>query len=141
MPASDLYSSSFLSRNLTRAAAARFFTFSLLLHVIVVVLAGGVVLFRAAVPAPPDFVSPALTGLVSDARDEAPVMEETPIAVALSGPQSVASFDAITTTATDSALQIALPASVPQLSPLSAGDMRKMTHGLGSEIGGMKGGT
>ncbi|MEO8352150.1 MAG: prenyltransferase/squalene oxidase repeat-containing protein [Chthoniobacteraceae bacterium] len=59
-----------------RLAASRFFTFSLLLHVIIVVLGGGVVLFKAYIE-PPDFVSEG-GGLVSAEEVTAQPPEDTP---------------------------------------------------------------
>lgn len=46
----------FIKRLQERLAASRFFTFSLLLHIIIVVLGGSVVLFKAYIE-PPDFVA------------------------------------------------------------------------------------
>ena len=55
-----------------RIAQSRFFTFSLLLHVIVVMLVGGAVLFRHAPPAP-DFASPSGEILNEETLPQPPV--------------------------------------------------------------------
>lgn len=93
----------FVQKLQERLAASRFFTFSLLLHVIIVVLGGGVVLFKAYVE-PPDFVSEG-GGLVSadetaiqPPEDQPDPSEQifTPDQPEISAP----SMDAITTTST-----------------------------------------
>jgi hypothetical protein len=66
----------FMRRLQERLAASRFFTFSLLLHVIIVILGGTVVLFKAYIE-PPDFVSES-GGLVSGETTAAPPPEDKP---------------------------------------------------------------
>jgi len=66
----------FMKRLQERLAASRFFTFSLLLHVIIVILGGSVVLFKQFVE-PPDFVSEG-GGLVSGDTAAAPPPDDKP---------------------------------------------------------------
>ena len=61
-----------------RLAASRFLTFSLLIHVIIVVMAGSVVLFKRAMEAP-DFSAGGSEGLVSqqvEAQPPAPSQDQ-----------------------------------------------------------------
>ena len=105
---------SFLQKLQERAAASRFFTVSLLLHVILIVLGGSVVLFKS-MKEPPDFTSGG-DGLVSsDVQVEAPpeqppdVQQQfTPETPTLTAP----SITAITTTATAPTFQVPTAAPV-----------------------------
>ena len=93
----------FVKRLQERLAASRFFTFSLLLHVIIVILGGSVVLFKTFI-APPDFVSEG-GGIVSgdpavaQPPEDKPNVEEqvfTPDQPSINAP----TVDAITSTST-----------------------------------------
>jgi hypothetical protein len=95
---------SFALRLQQKLAASRFFTFSLLLHIVIVVLGGGVVLFKAYVE-PPDFVAEG-GGLVGEEASAVAPPEDTPPDVsqeAFTPDQPTVdapSVDAITTTST-----------------------------------------
>lgn len=67
----------FMKRLQERLAASRFFTFSLLLHIIIVVLGGSVVLFKAYVE-PPDFVAQGGDLLGTEDQAAAPPPEDKP---------------------------------------------------------------
>src|SRR3954453_5417594 len=69
-------SKSFMKRFQERLAASRFFTFSLLLHIALVFILGGVVLFKAYVE-PPDFVAEG-GGLVGDEQAAQAPPPDTP---------------------------------------------------------------
>jgi hypothetical protein len=95
---------SFMQKLQERLAASRFFTFSLLLHVILVILGGSVVLFNLA-PDPPDFTSDG-GALVSGDVSVQPPMEQPPDmtqqqAPTPEAPSITAPVVAITTTATN----------------------------------------
>src|ERR1700722_10042638 len=69
----------FITRIQLKLAASRFFTFSLLLHVVIVIMAGSVVIFKRFAD-PPDFAAEGGGGLVQDeASAEPPAAQpETP---------------------------------------------------------------
>lgn len=137
---------SFMKRLQERLAASRFFTFSLLLHVVLVVLGGSVVLFKAY-QEPPDFEA-SEGGLVSGETTAAPPPETpqdmsqatfTPEAPQITAP----TLTSITTT------NIATPtfqvaAAVPVVKPMQTDAMSKalekatkaMTSGAGGAMNG-----
>jgi len=92
-----------LTRLQLKLAASRFFTFSLLLHVVIVIMAGSVVIFKRFAD-PPDFAAEGGGGLVQDeaaaeppaAQPETPQQTFTPTQPTVSAP----SVDVIATTAT-----------------------------------------
>ena len=104
---------SFLQKLQERAAASRFFTVSVLLHVVLIVMGGSVVLFKRMTE-PPDFSS--AEGLVSDAApaeappEQKPEVQEqfTPQAPSLTAP----SLSAITSTAAAPTFTVAAVAPV-----------------------------
>ena len=135
-----------------RLAASRFFTFSMLLHVILVVMGGSVVLFKQYIE-PPDFTSGG-NGLVSNEVAVAPPPEQpaspqdqfTPETPTIT-PPAVA---AITTTATNpSAFQMAsvpvpvkaMPTDMSKASDVSKALTKGVGIGLPSAMAGRAGGT
>lgn len=133
-----------------KAAASRFFTVSVLLHVIIIVMGGSVVIFKRMAPVE-DFA--ASDGLVSgEVAVQAPPEQQpdvqqqfTPQAPSLSAP----SLSAITTTAATPTFQVASVA--PVIKPLQTDAMaNKITQasavkgiagGLPSAMSGRSGGT
>jgi len=118
----------FMKRLQERLAASRFLTFSLLLHIIIVVLGGGVVLFKA-VTEPPDFEAQGGDLLGSDdAAAEAPPedkVQELTQTFTVDTPQvNAPTIDAITTTsATQTNFKLsAMPSPVK---PVASADMSK----------------
>lgn len=116
----------FMKRLQARLAASRFFTFSLLLHIIIVVLGGSVVLFKAYVE-PPDFTAQGGDLVGQDAAAAAPP-EDTDVSEQIFTPDTpqvnAPSIDAITTTSTvqTSFKMNAAPAPVK---PMNTSDMTK----------------
>ena len=104
---------SFLQKLQERAAASRFFTVSVLLHVVLIVMGGSVVLFKRMTE-PPDFTSS--DGLVEQSAqvdtppEPKPEVQEqfTPQAPSLAAP----SLNAITTSATTPTFQVTQVAAV-----------------------------
>ena len=137
-----------------KIAQSRFFTFSLLLHVVIVVLGGGVVLFHKAMEAP-DFTSEGGDLMSAETSVQAPVEQPpdmtqqqtvTPDAPSITAP----TVSAITTTATNNTnFQMA---NIPVPVKAIAGDAKKLTDtskavgramgkGVPSAMGGRMGGT
>jgi hypothetical protein len=119
-------------------ARSRFATFSVLLHVVIVVMAGSVVLFRHY-SEPPDFTADGGEGLVStDTQAQPPPPTEqpqetfTPVAPTVSAPQ----LSAITAN-TASATAFQMPTAVPQVkAPAMAAmsnDLSKMLANAGNK--------
>ncbi len=111
----------FSKRLQRRIAASRFFTFSLLLHVVIVVMAGSVVLFHFTKP-PDDFTAGSADGLVSqDAQVQPPAPQETPqdtvapVTPTVSSPE-LAAITADTATPTTFQMPVAVPVARPSLS-------------------------
>lgn len=146
---------SFMKRLQAKIAASRFFTFSLLLHVVLVVLGGSAVLFQRMQP-PPDFAAEGTGGLVSDNPVQAPPEPQqdmsqqtfTPTAPQVNAPQ----LTALTTTNTStSSFQVA--AAVPTIKPVATDNMSKaisnvtqnlskgIASGLPTTMAGRAGGT
>jgi hypothetical protein len=126
----------FMQKLQAKIAASRFFTFSLLLHVVLVVLFGSAVLFHQMQP-PPDFTSEGTGGLVSDNPVQAPPEPQqdmsqqtfTPTAPTVSSPQ----LTALTTTNTStSTFQVA--AAVPQIKPMATDTMSKAISNVASSL-------
>ena len=143
---------SFAQKLQEKLAQSRFFTFSLLLHVELVVLGGSVVLFHRMTDAP-DFTSDG-GGLMSNEVTAQPPQEQppdmsqqtvTPEAPSINAP----SVSAITSTTSNAAsFQMA---SIPMPVKAIAGDMKNLTdtskamshntgHGVPSAMGGRMGG-
>lgn len=113
-----------------KIAQSRFFTFSLLLHVVIVVLGGSVVLFHKATDAP-DFTSEGVGDLMSTEANVAPPVEQppdmtqnqtvTPDAPSITAP----TVSAITTTTTNNtSFQMA---NIPMPVKAIAGDAKNIT--------------
>ena len=141
-----------MARIQERLAASRFFTFSLLIHTIIVVLGGSVVLFKATMDAP-DFVAESGGGLVAENTVAAPPEDQPDVSQEIFTPDqpeiSAPTVDAITTTST---VQTSFKmANVP--TPVRPTDMTKtMTQatkslakgagaGMPSSMAGRMGGT
>lgn len=93
-----------------RVAASRFFTFSLLVHVIIVLLGGSVVLFKTMVQVP-DFVGGDPNGLVAD--DEPRPPDDGPeLASEMFRPDAPSTPEVVPTT-------ILMPASLPTSAPIA----------------------
>ena len=137
---------SFLQKLQERAAASRFFTVSVLLHVVLIVMGGSVVLFKRMTE-PPDFNS--ADGLVSDSvqvdapPEQKPEVQEqfTPQAPSLSAP----SLNAITSTA--AAPTFTVTSVVPVIKPVQMDAMaskvssiKGLASGLPPGMGGRVGG-
>ncbi|MEO7317983.1 MAG: prenyltransferase/squalene oxidase repeat-containing protein [Chthoniobacteraceae bacterium] len=137
-----------------KIAQSRFFTFSLLLHVVIVVLGGGVVLFHKSIDAP-DFTSEGGDLMSAETSVQAPVEQPpdmtqqqtvTPDAPSITAP----TVSAITTTATNNtSFQMA---NIPVPVKVIAGDAKKLSDpakavgramgkGVPSAMGGRMGGT
>ena len=76
---------SFTQRLQERIARSRFFTFSLLLHVVIVVLAGGAVLFHR-MPEPADFAPPDGEIFKPEKKIAEPVVQVTNISTVIPEP-------------------------------------------------------
>ena len=103
---------SFIQKLQERAAASRFFTVSVLLHVVLIVMGGSVVLFKRMTE-PPDFNSS--DGLVADNVEVAAPQEKPEVAeqLALQAPSLTApSLSAITTSAAAPAFTVSSMAPV-----------------------------
>ena len=144
---------SFAKRLQAKIAASRFFTFSLLLHVVIVVMAGSVVLFKRYVDAP-DFTGSGSEGLVSqtvDAQPPAPQEQQqeqfAPTAPSVNTPQ-LSAITADTSAPTSFQMPTTIPVSVPSASTapadLSKIVQRAVSSGTGkfpSAMAGRTGGT
>lgn len=134
LSASAALSESFTNRLARKIAAMRFLTFSLLLHMVLVLLTGGVVLFRVMTPAP-DFEAIGGTLIAENlAAQQAP--PETPTAptqeVRVTQPTISAPIDAIVSTGASS-FQIN---SEPVLRNLGTGDLAGKMVGMGKGLSG-----
>ena len=142
---------SFAQRIQEKLAASRFFTFSMLLHVILVIMGGSVVLFKQYTE-PPDFVS-SEGGLLSTDTSVQPPPEEPPDMSQQFTPEAPSvvapTINAITTTATNPTnFQMA---SVPVMKPVGEikTNLTEMPRNVGNAagkglpgtMGGRKGGT
>lgn len=127
----------FAKRLQERLAASRFFTFSLLLHVVLVVLGGSVVLFKAYVE-PPDFVADGgIVGTEVSVQPPEQQPELTPQTFQQETPQVTApSVSAIVSTnATSSSFQMAAAPIVAPTKALGDVKMTEMPKNLGSGMG------
>jgi prenyltransferase beta subunit len=135
----------FVKKLQDKLAASRFFTFSLLLHVVLVILGGSAVLFHQMTP-PPDFVSEGGEGgLISESQVQAPPEPQemtpqafTPVAPQVNAPQLAALTTTNTTTSTFQ-VQAAVPVMKPTLSDNMSQAMTNvstMTRGIGSGLPG-----
>ena len=125
---------SFIQKLQERAAASRFFTVSVLLHVVLIVMGGSVVLFKQ-MSDPPDFSS--ADGLVNaDVQVQAPA-EQTPDVQQQFTPQapslSAPSLASITTTSTTPTFQVA--SAVPQVKAMQSDAMASKV----SQVTGLRG--
>src|SRR5258708_27223359 len=117
----------FVQRIQAKLAESRFFTFSLLLHVVIVIMAGSVVIFKH-IADPPDFAAEGGSGLVADEAVSAPpppspeVQQQTftPTQPTVNAPN----VEAIVSTSTAPA-SFQLQASVPSLKAPASADMNK----------------
>ncbi len=140
---------SFVVRIQLRLAAARFLTFSALLHIIVVVSAGSVVLVRQATQ-PPDFQSPDVGGLVeNDPAPHAPNDPIEPQTETFTPPAPAAPSAAINTITTTQTSSAAFPipnspsfraASFDSAQGAGAGAIKGISDKLGQLGKGMSGG-
>lgn len=135
---------SLLNKFLEKIKTSRDFTISLLLHIILVAVFGGTVLFQA-VQEPPDFEGEG-GGFVGAGEEvaAAPVQQQqmmptTPDITVTATPQNTSTLDAITTTATspmnfNMAMMVAPPAptapSAPQMSAPKPATMGGMSGGM-----------
>src|SRR5262245_2515909 len=115
----------FMKRLQDRLAASRFFTISLLLHSIVVVLGGGVVLFKAYVE-PPDFTAEG-SGLVGEeVANVAPPEDATASTTEVFTPDvpqvNAPTIDTITSTSTTQA-SFKMPSMPTPVKPLNTGEI------------------
>src|SRR6266853_901889 len=114
----------FMKRLQTRLAASRFFTFSLLIHVVIVVMGGSVVLIKSAMEAP-DFEA-SEGGLVSGDTTAAPPPDTTPNITETFTPDtpqvSAPTINAISTTNVTTPT-FAMQQSAPVIKPVQADAM------------------
>ena len=125
----------FMQRVQTRLAASRFFTFSLLLHVVIVIVAGSVVLIKRVVD-PPDFE--AADGLLGSDDTAAPPPNPVDISQQVFTPQApevtVPQMTTITTTNVQTPVfQIA--AVAPQVKAVSPDTMSKAISDASKMVG------
>ncbi len=117
----------FIKRLQERLAASRFFTFSLLLHIIIVVLGGSVVLFKA-ITEPPDFVAQGGDLLGDEAATAAPpedkIQELTQTFTPETPQVNAPSIEAITTSSTTQT-SFKLSSMPTPVKPVAATDMSK----------------
>jgi hypothetical protein len=134
---------SFLQKLQEKAAASRFFTVSLIIHMGIVILGGSVVLFKMSEP-PVDFS--AGEGLVSD-TSAAPQEPETPPApssepVAEAPSLTVPTLSAIATTAATPTFAVNMAtASLPSLAAVSMAPSAAVPMGTGKMHGALRGRT
>ena len=129
-----------------RLAASRFFTFSLLIHVVIVVMGGSVVLIKSAMEAP-DFEA-SEGGLVSGDTTAAPPPDTTPNITETFTPDtpqvSAPTINAISTTNVTTPT-FAMQQSAPVIKPVQADAMSKALENAsksvmkGAGIGGIPG--
>ncbi len=123
----------FHQRLLQRVAESRYFVLSLFIHSVIVILAGGIVLFTAIIE-PPDFVSSGGDGLIADANDLSPPPETPADAVPTEKivPQAptveAPRVDMITTTASNSNFKVAIPQAQVNVATSAA----SLTRNLGT---------
>jgi hypothetical protein len=123
----------FFPRLLLRISESRYFMLSLFIHSLIVIVAGGIVLYTAIVE-PPDFVSSGGDGLIADSNDLPPPVETPADAVptekivqrapAIEAPR----VDMITTTASNSNFKVAIPQVQVKVAPSAA----SLTRNLGT---------
>ena len=140
----------FLPRLLRRIAESRYFMLSLCIHSVIVILAGTIVLYKAAVE-PPDFVAGGGDGLITDASD-LPLPPETPAdtvpteKVVQQAPSMTApTVTTLTTTAPNSNFKMTMPQVQVKLAPSAAsltgslGTSRTFATSLPGTLGGRMG--
>jgi len=131
----------FMKKLQAKLAASRFFTFSLLLHVVLVVLGGSAVLFHQMQP-PPDFTAEGGDGIIQDStvatppepQPETQPQQFTPVAPQVSQPQ----LAALTTTNTSTpTFQVAAAVPVPKATTVSTttSAVQNMTQNLSKNLG------
>ena len=134
-----------MARIQERLAASRFFTFSLLIHTIIVVLGGSVVLFKATMDAP-DFVAEGGGGLVEENTAAAPPEDQPDVSQEVFTPDvpdiSVPNVEAITTTATTSFKMASVPTPIKPVSTDLTKTMpqtKNLARSSGAGVAGMAG--
>ncbi len=126
-----------------RLAESRFFFMSLTIHILLVVFAGGIVLYKA-VNDPPDFVAEGGDGLIAQTDNLAPPPEQPPDSVPVEAVQTEApdisapSIDTIKTTANSNPFKVS--ASAPKININATGDLAKSTGAVAKGISGGVGG-
>ncbi len=120
-----------------RLAASRFFTFSLLLHVILVIVGGSVVLFKAYVE-PPDFTSTG--GIVGNETSSEPPPQQPELTPQTFTPEqpsvSAPSVNAITSTTTVATSFQMAAAPMPVMKAIGDVKMVEMPKSLSGGAGG-----
>ena len=118
----------FLPRLLLRISESRYFALSLVIHSVIVILAGSLALYTAAME-PPDFVAAGGDGLI--ATDDLSPPPETPAdtvptekTVQQAPSVNAPNVAVIATTATTSTFKVALPQVQVRIAPSSANIMR-----------------
>jgi hypothetical protein len=128
----------FLQRVQSRLAASRFFTFSLLLHIVIVLMAGSVVIVHN-MAAPPDFAAEGVDGLV---MEESAALPPPPQQVQLQQQQFTPATPQVTTPAVDmittmvaspTSFQVAAP--VPQIKAPASTDINKTMQQVAAAAG------
>jgi hypothetical protein len=140
----------FLQKFQQKLAESRYFMLSMVIHTVIVILAGSIVLYKAIVE-PPDFVAEGGDGLISATEDLSPPPESPTDAVPTEqvAPQAPninsPTIDVISTSATNTSFKVA-PAQVQVKINTNAADLAKATGniakmggGLGNLPGPMKG--
>jgi hypothetical protein len=129
-----------------KLAESRFFFMSLTIHILLVVFAGGIVLYKA-VNDPPDFVAEGGDGLIAQtdnlsAPQEQPV-DSVPVETAQTDAPDISapSLDVISTTASSNTFKVT--ANAPKINLNATGDLAKSTNavvkGTAGGVGGLPG--
>ena len=131
----------FMQRFQKKLAESRFFMLSLVIHVVVVILAGGIVLYKV-IGDPPDFVAEGGDGLIAPTDDLTPPPESLPDAVPTeqvtptTPTLTTPNIDVISTTAQTNSFRVA-PTTVQVKINTNPADLAKAT---GSVMKGISGG-
>jgi hypothetical protein len=133
------------SRLVRVLAEMRFFSFSLFIHTVLVVVLGTVVLFQSR-EAPPDFTATGSAGLMTDTSSLEPPPEMRPEEMPKDTPSTSSpataqttslTMDAITTSATKSSFAVSTTSVKANLDGIGKGDASKMGKGLGLDGKGL----
>jgi hypothetical protein len=139
-PVEPVPSLSFMQKFQQKLAESRFFMLSLVIHSVVVILAGGIVLYKAVIE-PPDFVAEGGDGLITATEDLTPPPETPTDAVPTEqvAPQTPninsPTIDVISTTAQTNNFKVA-PAQVQVKINTNAADLAKATGNISKGISG-----